>query len=90
NQNDEEAVEKVRNAAKALNLSIIEKQEPFKWGEDFGLFTANYKGCMLGIGSGENTPALHNPDYDFPDEIIEPSALLFFNILKDLLQLEDV
>src|SRR5690606_14323557 len=71
NMNNSEAVETVRKAAADNKLSITEKQHAFKWGEDFGLFTAKFKGCMFGLGSGEKCPALHNPDYDFPDELIQ-------------------
>jgi metal-dependent amidase/aminoacylase/carboxypeptidase family protein len=37
---------------------------------------------MFGLGSGENVPALHNPDYDFPDEIIQAGIDIFYNISK--------
>ena len=33
---------------------------------------------MFGIGSGEHQPELHHPSYDFPDDLIEPAAQLFF------------
>lgn len=41
---------------------------------------------MFGLGSGKNTPALHNPDYDFPDDITVTGAQLFYNILKEVQQ----
>ncbi len=40
---------------------------------------------MLGLGSGEKTPALHNPDYDFPDEVIDTGITLFYQIAKEIL-----
>lgn len=58
--------------------------EPFKWGEDFGLFTQKYKGMMFGIGSGLDCPALHNPDYDFPDEILPTAVNVFYGIVKEI------
>jgi amidohydrolase len=82
NMNHKEAVEVVRKASKLTNHPLIEKQDPFKWGEDFGLFTTKYKGCMFGLGSGENCPALHNPDYDFPDELINIGKDIFIGILN--------
>lgn len=84
NRNNKEAVEYIKSGAKQLNLSINEINTPFKWGEDFGLFTQQYKGAMFGLGAGKNTPALHNPDYDFPDEITVTGAQLFYNILKEV------
>lgn len=84
NMNNSEAVEIVRKAARKNNLSLSERKYPFKWGEDFGLFTTKYKGCMFGVGSGEDCPALHNPDYDFPDEIIETAANVFIEIINEI------
>ena len=63
-------------------MTKIERDAPFKWGEDFGLFTEHFSGAMFGLGSGENVPALHNPDYDFPDEIIQAGIDIFYNISK--------
>lgn len=84
NENNVEAANFIRNAASNLDLNVLEKELPFTFGEDFGLFTQRFKGAMLGIGSGENTPALHNPDYDFPDEIIETGNVLFYQIAKEI------
>ncbi|WP_264562488.1 MULTISPECIES: hypothetical protein [unclassified Flavobacterium] len=41
------------------------------------MFTQLIPGAMFGIGSGENCPALHNPDYDFPDEITLTASKCF-------------
>lgn len=85
NQNDATAVDSIRNAVKTMGLSIHEKQTPFKWGEDFGLFTEHFKGAMFGLGAGEDQPALHNPDYDFPDELIATGSELFLQIIDQVL-----
>lgn len=82
NENSDEAVQQLREAVSALHLPTAPRAYPFKWGEDFGLFTQRYSGAMFGLGSGENCPALHNPDYDFPDELIDPASALFFTIAK--------
>jgi len=37
---------------------------------------------MFGLGAGESTPALHNPDYDFPDDIRPAGARVFIELLK--------
>ena len=83
NQNDKKAVNIIKKSAKELKLDHEKLKTPFKWGEDFGLFTQEIPGAMFGIGSGENCPALHNPDYDFPDEITETAATLFYKILQN-------
>lgn len=85
NENNSSAVNFIRKAALHLDADILEKELPFTFGEDFGLFTQKFKGAMLGLGAGENTPALHNPDYDFPDEIIETGIQLFDQITKEIL-----
>ena len=85
NENNSEAVNFIRKSASNLNLNILEKELPFTFGEDFGIFTQHFKGAMLGLGSGENTPSLHNPDYDFPDEIIQTGIQLFHQITKEIL-----
>jgi len=53
---------------------------PFRWSEDFGQFTSLYCGALFGLGAGENTPALHNPDYDFPDQLIAIGSDYFIKI----------
>lgn len=86
NQNNTEMVDVIREAAMLNKFEYIDKEEPFRWGEDFGLFTEKYKGAMFGIGAGEKSPALHNPDYDFPDEIIPTGVRMFTTIIDQLLK----
>lgn len=85
NINNKEATDLVIKSAKTNNFSVVKNPTPFKWGEDFGLFTSHYKGCMFGIGSGLNMPALHNPDYDFPDELLKTGVALFNEIINKTL-----
>ena len=85
NENNKEAVNYIRKSASKLNLDILEKELPFTFGEDFGLITQQFKGAMFGLGSGVNSPSLHNPDYDFPDEITETGTSLFYQITKEIL-----
>jgi amidohydrolase len=84
NENNANAVQLITDAAKKLGFTIFEKEIPFRWGEDFGLFTTHYLGAMFGLGAGLETPDLHNPDYDFPDEIIPTGVKLFYQICKEL------
>ncbi len=83
NINDQTCVQNVINVANNANLNVEIRDTPFKWGEDFGLFTEKFKGCMFGIGSGQSCAALHNPDYDFPDQIIPSAVSMFYGILKN-------
>ncbi|WP_243743922.1 amidohydrolase [Tenacibaculum caenipelagi] len=86
NKNDEEAVSIIKKSAEQNKLSVNNIKTPFKWGEDFGLFTQKYKGAMFGLGAGESIPALHNPDYDFPNDIIMTGVQLFHSIVKEVLK----
>ncbi len=76
----------VRAAARAERLPVIELENPLKGGEDFGLFTARFPCCLYLMGSGEETPALHSPDYDFPDALIAPATLLARAVLDRAVQ----
>ena len=85
NMNHPQAVDYIRNAANENKLGLTERAYPFRWGEDFGLFTQQYKGAMFGLGAGKATPALHNPDYDFPDEITPTGIRMFHAIIQKIL-----
>jgi amidohydrolase len=85
NENNEAAVNYIRQSAAINHFDLMEKENPFTWGEDFGLFTQQFPGAMFGLGSGKNTAALHNPDYDFPDEIIATGVAMFYQISKQIL-----
>ena len=85
NENNAKAVDHIKKAAATHQFNYVEKETPFTWGEDFGLFTHQFSGAMFGLGSGTDSPALHNPDYDFPDEIIPTGVALFHQISKQIL-----
>jgi amidohydrolase len=84
NDNHPSAYEHILSVATQTNMPFIEIEKPFDFGEDFGLFTNVYKGAMFGIGSGENCPALHTVDYDFPDELIDIGSSIFYQLCKIL------
>ncbi|MGX8712471.1 MAG: M20/M25/M40 family metallo-hydrolase [bacterium] len=89
-ENHPECVERVKKAVDELHVSANShfslpisqiKEEPFRWSEDFAEYLLHFPGAMFGIGSGEHHPELHHPDYDFPDDLIEPAAQLFFKLI---------
>ena len=86
NQNHKNAVEYLHKVVKEENLIHHYQSHPFKWGEDFGLFTQKYKGAMFGLGASKDTPALHNPDYDYPDDITITGIRMFMGVVKRVLE----
>ncbi|MBL1213334.1 MAG: amidohydrolase [Ignavibacteriae bacterium] len=83
--NDPEAVDFIISAANQLKLNIKNIDSPFRWTEDFGHFTKTYTGALFGLGAGKQTPQLHNPDYDFPDELILTGINIFHTIIQNIL-----
>lgn len=81
--NHKDLTDNVRKAAEKLKLSLLEKDTPFTWGEDFGVFTTAFPGVLFGLGAGENTPALHHPDYDFPEDCLNTGIQMFFELIKN-------
>lgn len=84
--NDQDCVEIIKKAAQRNGFELIEAPSPAKWSEDFGQFTERYPGALFGLGAGEHHPQLHNPDYDFPDEILPTGVAMFWQIIQEVLQ----
>jgi metal-dependent amidase/aminoacylase/carboxypeptidase family protein len=40
---------------------------------------------MFFLGAGTETPQLHNPDYDFPDDLIPIGASVFTRAVRQIL-----
>ncbi len=76
------AKERIRQAGERLQLELCELQAPFKWGEDFGLFTERYDGGMYGLGSGTDQVALHHPEFDYPDDLLNQARDMFVQLVE--------
>jgi amidohydrolase len=87
--NDPFCNELILKAAETNHFKTKEKPFPYKFGEDFGWFSKKYQSAMFGLGSGENSPALHNPDYDFPEDIIPTGMAMFTSIIEQILKKKD-
>ena len=76
-----------RHLRQALDAEGVphEPGEPLRASEDFGRFGAVGKSAMFFLGAGEVIPRLHNPDYDFPDDLIPIGARVFMRAARDLL-----
>ncbi len=83
--NEAQATQVAVTAMNALGVPNSDLGLPMRASEDFGVFGWNAKAAMLCLGPGENHAALHNPDYDFPDDLIPVGTAIFERIARDLL-----
>jgi amidohydrolase len=86
-ENDETAVAHLKAAMDAEGVTYDDGDGfvPMKGSEDFGLFGHVSKSAMFFLGAGENHPRLHNPDYDFPDELIDTGSRVFLRVIRNML-----
>lgn len=87
-ENDPEAVAVFEAALAAEGIRATPAGLPMRGSEDFGRFGAaglGTKAAMVFLGAGEATAPLHDPDYDFPDDLIPIGARLFMRTLKGVL-----
>lgn len=82
NTNSQLSFDMIRQAAADAGAQFQLIDKPFRWGEDFGEITQRYEGGMFGLGAGETQPDLHNPDYDFPDDLIGPGIAMFCSLIR--------
>lgn len=82
--NQDECVDMLQDLAEEHNLSYQYLDKPFKWSEDFGYFSQKYTCGFFGLGAGIDQAALHHPDYDFPDEIIETGLTIFTGLYQKI------
>lgn len=83
--NDSEATKIAVAAMDAIGVINGDFGLPMRASEDFGVFGWDAKSAMLCLGSGNDHAALHNPDFDFPDDLIPIGAVIFERITRDLL-----
>lgn len=83
--NAPEAVAHLMVALDAEQVRYSGQGLPMRASEDFGRFAHHSKSAMLFLGAGEAHAGLHDPDYDFPDELLEVGARVFMRTLRDLL-----
>ncbi|WP_201863297.1 amidohydrolase [Microvirga soli] len=84
-ENAPEAVAHLRQALDAEGVSYDRGDLPIRASEDFGRFGQKAPAAMFFLGAGEKHPSLHNPDYDFPDDLIPIGARVFMRTIRNLL-----
>ncbi len=83
-ENAPEAVEHILRALTEEKISSSSEGLPMRASEDFGRFRAVSSSAMFFLGAGRDYPNLHNPDYDFPDGLIDIGARIFMRIIRNL------
>ena len=83
--NNAEAVAHLKAALDAEGVRHSAQGLPMRGSEDFGRFNSRSKAAMFFLGAGERHPGLHEPNYDFPDELIEVGARVFMRAIRNLL-----
>lgn len=84
-ENAPEAVAHLGRALDAEGVPWDQGDLPMRPSEDFGHFGDKAAAAMFFLGAGETHPSLHNPDYDFPDDLIGIGARVFMRTLRDML-----
>jgi amidohydrolase len=84
-ENAPEAVAILEHALNEAGISYGPGGLPFRASEDFGIFGQTAPGAMVFLGAGEDHPRLHNPDYDFPDEILPTAARILLSAARRVL-----
>ncbi|MCP8894747.1 amidohydrolase [Shinella daejeonensis] len=83
--NAPDAVGHLRQALDEEGVTHGEEALPMRASEDFGIFGRNAASAMFFLGAGERHPALHNPDYDFPDDLIPIGSRIFMRAARNIL-----
>lgn len=87
--NDENCVEYVIKAGENIfgKENVNSDCEPWMGSEDFGVFLKHIPGAILFMGSGdpedmENFTPLHNSTFDYNDDILEPGAKFWAELVR--------
>ncbi len=83
-ENHPSAAKQLRDAMDVCGVPHGTDGQPWTPSEDFGQFAKLAPTAMFFLGAGEDLPALHNPDYDFPDRLIPVGAGIFLQTLRNL------
>ena len=83
--NDADGADVAVAAMDSIGVASGDVGLPMRASEDFGVFGWGAKSAMMCLGPGEDYAALHNPDYDFADNLIPVGAAIFERIARDLL-----
>lgn len=80
--NDDQLVADAAEAFLQASLPVDYLPAPMRWSEDFGHYSRAARTLFMGLGAGENHPPLHDPAYDFPDELLEAGVKGFMTLVR--------
>lgn len=83
--NDKATSRIVEEVLNSLGKSWEPQPGPMRFSEDFGQYGKLCPSTLFLLGSGENQPQLHNPDFDFPDALISVGTEIFAEIVRQRL-----
>lgn len=89
-ENDAALIEHLRASAERSGYAVEYLQEPLRFSEDFGVYAQACSSAMFFVGAGTDLPTLHNPDYDFPDELVNTGVTMFHAAICRLLARNDI
>ena len=75
--NSQEEFDRVQEIFKAHGRDLYTMEEPIRSSEDFGWYQKKVPGLFFLVGSGVDHAAVHQTNYEFPDEIIEEGIAYF-------------
>jgi len=81
---EEQSIFAYNIAKKVIGLKASSNQNPMMGSEDFSYFLKKIPGCFAWIGNGESA-SLHNPRYDFNDDILSIGSSFLASIAEERL-----
>ncbi|MDR0910498.1 MAG: amidohydrolase [Spirochaetaceae bacterium] len=79
-ENDPGCVDRVLKACEELKYPVTMLEDPIGGSEDFGAFLHHAPGCMWGMSFGSEFAPIHDKDFQFQDDVLEPAVELFKNL----------
>ncbi len=76
-ENNTPLVDQLQTIFRQQGLAVRMLEQPFRWSEDFAEYLLCYPGLFLGIGIGDGARPLHDPEYQFPTDVIGQAANCF-------------
>ena len=90
--NEEEATDLATEVCRDMvgQDNVITKGSAGTGSEDFSFMSNEVPGCYVIIGNGEDSNALHNPNFDFNDEALVYGGSFFARVIEKELALDQV